>query len=52
MSEEDLRVAYEELTLLSPLDSQPVLKDLTISIPFGSRTLDFGMQRDREAGLV
>jgi putative ATP-binding cassette transporter len=41
-SEEDRCVAYEELTLLSPLDSQPVLKDLSISIPFGSRVLISG----------
>jgi ATPase subunit of ABC transporter with duplicated ATPase domains len=42
MSEEDRRVAYEELTLLSPLDRQPVLTDLSISIPSGSRTLFSG----------
>jgi vitamin B12/bleomycin/antimicrobial peptide transport system ATP-binding/permease protein len=49
MSEEDRRVAYEELTLLSPLDGQPVLKDLSISIPSGSRTLISGSS---DAGKV
>ena len=42
MSEEDRRVAYEEVTLLSPVEGQPVLKDLSISIPFGSRVLISG----------
>ena len=42
MSEDDRRVAYEEVTLLSPVDGQPVLKDLSISIPFGSRVLISG----------
>jgi len=41
-SEDDRRVAYEEVTLLSPVDGQPVLKDLSISIPFGSRVLISG----------
>lgn len=40
--EDDRRVAYEELTLLSPADNQPVLKDLSISIPLGSRVLISG----------
>jgi vitamin B12/bleomycin/antimicrobial peptide transport system ATP-binding/permease protein len=40
--EEDGRVAYEELTLLSAADGQPVLKELSISIPSGSRTLISG----------
>src|SRR5208283_4113114 len=42
MSEDDRRVAYEEVTLRSPVDGQPVLKDLSISIPFGSRVLISG----------
>ena len=42
MSEEDRRVAYEEVTLLSPVEGQPVLKNLSISIPFGSRVLISG----------
>jgi putative ATP-binding cassette transporter len=42
MGKEDGRVVYEELTLLSPQDGQPVLKDLSNSIPFGSRTLISG----------
>ncbi len=42
MSEEDRCVAYEELTLLSTADGQPVLKDLSISIPLGIRVLISG----------
>jgi vitamin B12/bleomycin/antimicrobial peptide transport system ATP-binding/permease protein len=50
-SEEDRRVAYEELTLLSPVDGQPVLKDLSISIPSGSRTLISGGNETGKAAL-
>jgi putative ATP-binding cassette transporter len=32
-------LAYEALTLLSSADGKPLLKDLSISIPFGTRTL-------------
>ena len=49
MSEEDRRVAYEELTLLSPVDSRPVLKDLSISTPLGGRVLISGRN---ETGMV
>ena len=51
LSEEDRRVAYEELTLLSPPDGQPVLKDLSISIPFGSRTLISGCNETGKVAL-
>ena len=51
ISEEDQRVAYEGLTLLSPLDSQPVLKDLSISIPIGSRILVSGGNDTGKAAL-
>jgi putative ATP-binding cassette transporter len=36
------RLAYEGLTLLSPTDGSPLLKDLSISIPFGTRVLITG----------
>lgn len=49
--EEDRRVAYEELTLLSPADNQPVLKDLSISIPCGSRVLISGSNETGKAAL-
>ncbi len=51
IKEEDQRVAYEELTLLSPLDNQPVLKDLSISIPIGSRILISGRNETGKAAL-
>ena len=51
MSEEDRRVAYEEVTLLSPVDGQPVLKDLSISIPFGSRVLISGSNETGKLAL-
>jgi putative ATP-binding cassette transporter len=49
--EEDRRVAYEELTLLPPADGQPVLKDLSISIPSGTRTLISGGNETGKAAL-
>jgi putative ATP-binding cassette transporter len=39
VSEEEGRVAYEHLTLVSAADGQPLLKDLSISIPCGTRVL-------------
>jgi putative ATP-binding cassette transporter len=51
MSEDDRRVAYEEVTLLSPVDGQPVLKDLSISIPFGSRVLISGSNETGKLAL-
>jgi vitamin B12/bleomycin/antimicrobial peptide transport system ATP-binding/permease protein len=49
INEEDGRVAYEHLTLLSPRDGQVLLKDLSISIPLGTRVLISGAN---EAGKV
>jgi putative ATP-binding cassette transporter len=44
------RLAYERLTLLSAQNGSPVLKDLSISIPFGTRVLFTGSnQAAREA---
>ena len=51
IKEEDQRLAYEELTLLSPPDNQPVLKDLSISIPVGSRILIKGRNETGKAAL-
>jgi len=39
MVQEDGRVAYEQLTLLSSDNGSPVLKELSVSIPFGTRVL-------------
>jgi vitamin B12/bleomycin/antimicrobial peptide transport system ATP-binding/permease protein len=39
MVEAEGRLAYERLTLLSSMNGSPVLKDLSISIPFGTRVL-------------
>jgi vitamin B12/bleomycin/antimicrobial peptide transport system ATP-binding/permease protein len=46
---EDGRVAYEHLTLLSPQDGQVLIKDFSISIPSGTRVLISG---SNEAGKV
>ena len=39
MVEAEGRLAYERLTLLSAQNGSPLLKDLSISIPFGTRVL-------------
>ena len=51
ISEWDRRVAYEELTLLSLVDGQPVVKDLSISIPFGRRVLISGCNETGKVAL-
>ena len=51
IKEEDQRLAYEELTLFSPPDNQPVLKDLLISIPVGGRILITGRNESGKAAL-
>jgi putative ATP-binding cassette transporter len=51
MSKDDRRVAYEEVTLLSPVDGQPLLKNLSISIPFGSRALISGSNETGKLAL-
>jgi putative ATP-binding cassette transporter len=50
MVEAEGRVAYERLTLLSAQNGSPVLKDLSISIPFGTRVLLTGS--NQAAGVV
>jgi putative ATP-binding cassette transporter len=51
MSEEDGRVAYERLTLLSPQDGRPLLKDLSLSIPYGTRVLIAGSNAAAKVAL-
>jgi putative ATP-binding cassette transporter len=48
---DDQRVAYEELTLLSPVDGHPLLKDLSVSVSFGSRVLTSGRNETGKAAL-
>ena len=45
------RLAYERLTLLSAQNGSPVLKDLSISIPFGTRVLFTGSNQAARVGL-
>jgi hypothetical protein len=45
------RLAYERLTLLSAQHGSPVLKDLSISIPFGTRVLLTGANQAARVGL-
>lgn len=49
VSDDDSRVAYEELTLFSPADGSPLVKDLSISIPQGTRVLITGPEDTTEA---
>ncbi|HYQ91536.1 MAG TPA: ABC transporter transmembrane domain-containing protein [Candidatus Competibacteraceae bacterium] len=51
MSEEDGRVAYEDLTLLSPQEGRPLLKDLSLSIPAGTRVLIAGPNEAAKGAL-
>jgi putative ATP-binding cassette transporter len=51
ISEEDGRVAYERLTLLSPQDGRPLLKDLSLSIPYGTRALIAGSNEAAKVAL-
>ena len=50
MVEAEGRLAYERLTLLSSTNGSPVLKDLSISIPCGTRVLLTGS--NQAAGVV
>ena len=45
------RLAYERLTLLSAQNGSPVLKDLSLSIPFGTRVLFTGSNQAARVGL-
>ena len=49
--EEEGRVAYERLTLLSPEDGRTLLKDLSVSIPSGRRVLILGSNDAPKAAL-
>ncbi|MGO6941239.1 ABC transporter ATP-binding protein/permease [Rhizobium johnstonii] len=45
------RLAYEQLTLLHATNSVPIVKDVSISIPLGTRVLITGPARDAQAAL-
>jgi vitamin B12/bleomycin/antimicrobial peptide transport system ATP-binding/permease protein len=51
MVQEEGRVAYEQLTLLSSEHGSPVLKELSISIPCGTRVLLTGANQAARVGL-
>ncbi len=51
ISEEDGRVAYEGLTLRLPQDGRPLLKDLSVSIPYGTRVLIAGANEAAKVAL-
>jgi len=51
MVQEEGRVAYEQLTLLSSEHGSPVLKELSISIPFGIRVLLTGANQAARVAL-
>ncbi|MBY5850265.1 ABC transporter ATP-binding protein/permease [Rhizobium leguminosarum] len=45
------RLAYEQLTLLHATNSVPIVKDVSISIPLGTRVLITGPAQDARAAL-
>jgi len=51
MVQEEGRVAYEQLTLLSSEHGSPVLKELSIAIPCGTRVLLTGSNQAARVGL-
>jgi putative ATP-binding cassette transporter len=51
VTECDDRLAYDGLTLLSPGDSQALIKDLTVEIPRGTRVLVFGPNESARVSL-
>jgi putative ATP-binding cassette transporter len=51
LSEDDERVAYEQLNLLSAQDGHSLLENLSISIPFGSRVLISGSNEAAKVAL-
>ncbi|WAC07976.1 MAG: ABC transporter transmembrane domain-containing protein [Thermodesulfobacteriota bacterium] len=51
ISEENNRVVYENLTLVSPQDGQDLLKALSLTIPSGTRVLISGTNEDGKIAL-
>lgn len=51
IAEDDGRVAYGGLSLLSPHDGHPLINNLTLSIPFGTRLLISGANEDAKMAL-
>jgi len=51
IGEDEERVSYERLTLLSSPDGQPLLRDLSVSIPRGTRVLITGPNEAAKVAL-
>ncbi len=51
VSREDARIAYEGLTLCSPRDGRTVIKNLSVSIPVGTRLLITGPSETAKVAL-
>jgi ABC-type uncharacterized transport system, permease and ATPase components len=49
--EEDGRITYERLTLLAPEDDRPLVKELSVSIPCGTRVLISGPNETAKVAL-
>ncbi len=49
--EDQGRIAYERVTLMSPDDGRPLLKDLTLSVPLGTRLLILGPNKAAKVAL-
>jgi putative ATP-binding cassette transporter len=47
--EEDDRIAYENLTLRSPTDGHVLVRELSLDIPHGTRTLITGLEAAKDA---
>lgn len=45
------RIAFERVTLISPEDGRPLLKELTVSVPLGTRLLILGPNKAAKAAL-
>ncbi len=50
-AEDDARIAYDGLTLVSPLDAATLVRDLNVSIPRGTRVLVVGPDEIARAAL-
>lgn len=51
IAEENDHVEHKDLTLLSPHDGRKLVRDLTISVPFGTRLLISGPNEDAKMAL-
>jgi putative ATP-binding cassette transporter len=49
--EDQGRIAFEQVTLLSPEDGRPLIKELTLSVPRGTRLLILGPNKAAKSAL-